>query len=135
MAQQTNEPLASSASVEILLSVPPSLTLTLAISTPPLAQETSQPLYLEQGQTQVGLELVTESTVVTATQAPGASPFVPFQALPILGTQSSVAISAVGSHPFGSFAFVPPSATIPLHPGHSVDESPASQAQYLMALA
>ena len=77
MAQQTSEPLSSLASEGISISVPPSLILTSAVSLPLLVQETSQPLYLEQEQTQVDRELVTEATTVTATQAPGASPFVP----------------------------------------------------------
>ena len=77
MAQHTGEPSSSLASEEILTSVPLSLALTSPVSSSFLVQETSQPLYLEQGSTLVDLELVTESTAVTATRAPGASPSIP----------------------------------------------------------
>ena len=65
MAQQTGEPSSSLASEEIPTSVSPSLALTFAVSSPLLVQETSQPLYLEQGPTLVDLVFVTEATVVT----------------------------------------------------------------------
>ena len=67
MAQHTSEPSSYLALEGIPISVPPSVALTSAVSSPLLVQETSQPLYLEQGQTQVDLELVTEATTVTTT--------------------------------------------------------------------
>ena len=84
MAEHTGEPSSSLVSEEIPTSVSPSLALTSAVSSPLLVQETSQPLYLEQGSTPVDLELVTESTPVTTTQAPRASPFVPSVDTPLL---------------------------------------------------
>ena len=134
MAQQTSEPLSSAASEELPLLVPP-LTLRSDVTSPLLAKETSQPLYLEQGQTQSDLELVTESTTVTTTQALEASPFVPFQGLLVSRIQSSSVVSVIKSLPFGTFASMPPLTAVPLHPGLLVEESPASQAQHLMALA
>ena len=71
---------------------------------------------------------------MTTTQASGALPFVPSQGHLILGIWLSAAVSVIGSSPFSSSAFVPPSVAYPLHPSLSVEESPALQAQYLMAL-
>ena len=76
-AQHTGEPSSFLASEEMPISVSPSLALTSPVSSPLLVQETSQPLYLEQGSTLLDLELVTELTAMTATRAPGVSPFVP----------------------------------------------------------
>ena len=72
---------------------------------------------------------------VTATQAPGASPSVPSQGLSISEIQPSVATSCIGSLPFASSVSVSPLVDTPLHPGPSVDESPASQARRLLAKA
>ena len=98
-------------------------------------QETSKPLYLEQEQTQVNLELITEATTVTATKAPESFPFVPSQGFSILEIQSFTTVSVIMSPPVDSFVSVPPLENTPLRPGLLVDEFPTSQVQYLMALA
>ena len=72
---------------------------------------------------------------MTTTQALGASPSVPSQGFPISGIQSSAAVSIIGSPYVDSFISVRPSVGTPLHPGPSVDESPASQARCLLAKA
>ena len=134
MAQYANGPLASVAPEEFSTSVPPTAAASPSFHAFHFWLH-DDPLYTtEEPQVIVNIEPVTDSVAVTATQAMDTPPFVPSLGFPVLGTQSAVATSVVGSVPLSSFSLVPPSTTIPLRPGSSVDESSAMRVQHSWAM-
>ena len=133
MAQHANGPLASVALEEFLTSVPPTAAASPSFHAFHFRLHDDPLFTTEEPQVLAGLEPVTDSVAVTTTRALDTPPPAPSSGFPVLGTLPAAATSSVGSIPLSSFAYVPPSATIPLHPNSSVNKSSAMRVQHLWA--